>query len=79
MHNVAVLYDIFFAFHAHLSGFLNGCFGTICYIIVIFDHFGTDEAFLEIGMDHTGTLRRFPAFFKRPGTYFLYAGSQVSL
>ena len=48
-------------------------------IVVVFDYFGTDETFLEVGMDHTGTLRGFPAFQERPGTAFVGTGGQEGL
>ena len=78
MHDIAVLNDIFFSLDTHLSGFFYSRFRTVGNIILIFDDFGADKAFFEVGMDHTGTLRSFPTFLVSPGTHFLYAGSEVS-
>ena len=58
--------------------FFYSRFRTVGNIILIFDDFGADKAFFEVGMDHTGTLRSFPTFLVSPGTHFLYAGSEVS-
>ena len=60
MHDIAVLNDIFFSLDTHLSGFFYSRFRTVGNIILIFDDFGADKAFFEVGMDHTGTLRGYP-------------------
>ena len=79
VHDISILYDIFLAFHAHLAGFFHGGFRAVVDIVVVFDYFGTDESLLEVGMDHTGTLRGFPAFQERPGTAFVGTGGQEGL
>lgn len=84
MHDIAVLNDIFFSLDTHLSGFFYSRFRTVGNIILIFDDFGADKAFFEVGMDHTGTLRGFPSFMESPGTTIrrdrrsgMFAGSGV--
>ena len=79
MHDITILDDIFFSFDTHLSCFFYCRFRTIGDIILIFDDFGTDKAFFEVGMDHTGALRGLPAFMERPGAAFIGTGCQECL
>ena len=79
MHDIAVLNDIFFSLDTHLSGFFYSRFRTVRNIILIFDDFGADKAFFEVGMDHTGALRGFPSFMESPGTTFVGTGGQECL
>ena len=58
MHYIAVLDDIFLSFDRHFAGFADSRLASERNIIFIFDHFGTDKAFLKIRVDDTGTLGR---------------------
>ncbi len=58
MHDVAVLGNIFFPFHAQFPGFFHALFPAVGHIVVILDYFGADKAFFEVGVDYTGALDR---------------------
>ena len=60
-------------------GFFYSSFATILQKVFVLDNFSANESLLKVCMDNAGALRSFPAFFIRPGTYFLYTGSEVSL
>ena len=77
VHDVSVFYHVFLAFYVQFTGFAYSGFGTVLDEIIVFDDFGADESFFEIGVNNTGTLRSFPAFVESPGTYFHLAGSEV--
>ncbi len=47
--------------------------------VVIGDDFGTDEAFLEVGVDDTSAFRCGSADLDGPGTHFLHASGEVGL
>lgn len=53
MHDVAVLGNIFFPFHAQFPGFFHALFPAVGHIVVILDYFGADKAFFEVGVDYT--------------------------
>ena len=59
MHYIAVLHDVFFAFHGHFTGLAHGCFSAERNIVVVFYDFGADESFFKIGMDDSCTFRSF--------------------
>ena len=63
MHDVAVLHHIVLAFDAHLTSLANGSFGAILDVVVVLDDLGTNETFLEVGVDDTSTLRSLPVRF----------------
>src|SRR5271170_3739566 len=71
MHDVAVLHDVFRAFEPHLAGILGALLTAAGDEIVIGDRLSADEAFLEIGVDGAGALRRLAALGYRPGSGFL--------
>lgn len=79
MHDISILYYVFFSFNTQFSGFFDSSLRAILKEVFVFDNFGTDKTFLKVGMDHSGTLWSFPSFFVGPGTYFLYTGSEISL
>ena len=56
MHYIAIPDDVLLALQPHLARLLRTLFAPAGYEVVITDDFGTDEAFLEIGMDHGGGL-----------------------
>ena len=47
------------------------------YVIGVGDDFGSDEAFLEIGMNDAGCFRRCCSYRYGPGTDFLGACSKI--
>src|SRR5579872_6578116 len=67
MKHVAVGDDIILAFETKFPGFAGARFAAAGDIIRIGDCLGANEAFLEIGVDDAGGLRRFSAFFDSPG------------
>ena len=79
MHDVAVLDDVFLAFHAHLAGGTNGGFRLILDEVVILDDLGADETFLEVAVDHTGGLRRLVSLADGPGAALVRTGGEESL
>ncbi len=79
MHHVAIFDDVILAFQTPLAGFLGAALTLVLDEIVIGHDFGTDEAFLEVGVDHPGRLWGGGAYAHGPGTYFLHAGREVGL
>lgn len=59
VHYVAVLHHVFLPFHSEASGFTHGGLAAEVYVVVVFDYFGADEPFLEVGVDDSGALRGF--------------------
>ena len=77
MHDIAVLNDIFFSLDTHLSGFFYSRFRTVGNIILIFDDFGADKAFFEVGMDHIRHIAGLSILsWKVQGTTFVGTGGQ---
>ena len=74
VHDVTVLYYVFFTFHAHFSSLFHGGFRTIFNVVFVLDYLGTDKSFLEIGVDDSCTLGGFPSFTIGPGFYFHFSG-----
>src|SRR5690349_11277201 len=58
VHDIALADDVLLALKAQLAGLLRAGLALAGEIVVIADHLGTDEAALEIGMDHAGSLGR---------------------
>ena len=79
MHYVAVLDYVVFAFDRHFAGFLDGGLAAEIDVVVVFDDFGADEAFLEVGVDDAGSLRCLGAAEEGPGAYFVGTGGEVGL
>ena len=79
MHDVAVAHGVFFSFHVHLAGFFHCGLRTECHVVVVFDHFGADESFFEVGVDYSRCLRGFGAAHESPGAYFVGACSEICL
>ena len=63
MHDISILYYVFFSFNTQFSGFFDSSLRAILKEVFVFDNFGTDKTFLKVGMDHSGTLWSFPSFF----------------
>src|SRR5438128_300145 len=76
MHDVAVLDDVLRAFEPHLARILGALLAVARDEILIGDGLGADEAFLEIGVDDAGRLRRLAAPRNRPGLRFLRADGE---
>ena len=79
MHHVAILDDVFLAFQAPLAGFLGTLLAVVVDVIIVAGDFGTNETFLEIRMNHAGSLGRGGANPNSPGAHFLNAGGEVGL
>ena len=71
MHDVSVLHDIVFSFGGQFTGSAAGSFASKLDEIGVFDHFGTNETTLKIGVNDSGTLRCFGSGFERPCAYFV--------
>src|SRR5690606_19356740 len=79
VHYIPVLDDVFLAFQAPLAGFLGAGFAVVLDEVIIGDHFGANEAFLEISMNHAGALGGGGADLDGPGADFLDPGGEVGL
>src|SRR3984885_12933868 len=79
VHDVTFLDDVFLPFQSPLPRFLGAHFALVGDEILVGDHFGADEALLEVGMDHSRRLGRSRTFAHRPGPHFLLAGGEVGL
>ena len=79
IHHISILHHIIFPFYRHFAGFFAFRFGTVCNEIIVFDHFGPDKPFFEIGMDNTGRLRCFHTFTESPCPHFFRASSKIGL
>src|SRR5690606_21364288 len=79
MHDIAILHNIFFAFHAHFPSFFHFRLGTVLDKIVIFYYLGTDKSFFKIGMNNARSLRCRPTLTNSPGTNFFYSGREIGL
>src|SRR5690606_19224610 len=62
VHDIALLDDVLLAFQAQPAGFLRASLAFVLDEVVVGDHFGADEAALEIGVDDTRRLRRGGAY-----------------
>ena len=78
MQDVAVGDDVVLALEAELARFASPRLAAIGDVVVVGDGLGADEAFLEIGVDDAGRLRRFRPFLDRPGPRFLRADGKES-
>ena len=77
MHDISVLYYVFFSFYTQLACLFHGSFRTVLDEIVVFDDFCTDKSFFKVRMDHSGALGSFPALFVCLTPYFLYTGREI--
>ena len=66
MHYVAVFHDVFLTFGGELSGSSYRALASQGHEVVIFDDLRPDEPPLEIGMDHSGSLRGLVSLVDRP-------------
>ena len=70
VHHVAVAHDVVLALDGNLAGLAALCLAAVAYEIVPPDDLGTDEPFLEIGVDLTGRARRGGSPGDRPSVNF---------
>ena len=75
--HIAVLHHIFLAFQPKLARVARTRFAAERDVIVISDGLGTDEALLEIGMDHARSARSLGALGDGPGARFLRPHREV--
>src|SRR3954469_14906384 len=79
MHDVAVADHILLAFDAHLPRFLRTLLAFAPDVVLVGDDFRADEAALEIGVNHAGSLRRRRALADRPRAHLLRPRGEVRL
>ena len=79
VHDVTILDNIVLAFNTKFSSFTDSCFRTIFNVIVVLNNLCTDESFLKVSVDNTGTLWGFPSLMEGPSLYFHFTGSDESL
>ena len=77
VHDVTILDYVFLAFDSEFSG------GAACGFrfegdeVFVFDDLGADEAFFEVGVDHSGGLRGLVALVDGPCAAFVSSGGEV--
>src|SRR5690349_20760416 len=71
VHHVAIAHDVVLAFEPQLAGFFRALLAVELDVIFVRYHFGADETFIEIGVDHARRLRRRFALVHRPRAHFL--------
>ena len=79
MQDIAFLDLVFLAFQAQPARLAGTGFAAVADEVVVTDGLGTDEALLEIGVDHGGGLRGGRTALHGPGADFLHAGREVGL
>src|SRR5699024_12461739 len=79
LHDVADLHQVVLTFQSNFSSRLCFSHGPGLNKVIKGYNFGTDEASLEVCMNHSGGLRGSIAFVDCPGTCFSWSGSQISL
>src|SRR6478735_12484587 len=79
LHHVTVGHHVVLALDAHPAGGLGRGHRLGRHQIGVRDHFGLDEAPLEVGVDHPGGLWRGRALLDGPGPGFLGTCGQVRL
>ena len=75
-YHIAVLHDVFFAFHADEAFFSGGGLGFVFKKVFPVDDFGFDEAPLEVGVDLAGSLGSFGSPGDGPGAGFFLTGGE---
>ena len=78
-HDVAVLDDVFFAFHSVESALSCDSDGAALDEVLVGDGFGFDEASFEVGVDDSGGLGRGVSLSDCPGADFFFAGGEEGL
>jgi hypothetical protein len=58
VHDIALAHDVFLALQTQLADFAGAALAAIGDVVVVGDDLGTDEAAFEVGMNHSGGLRR---------------------
>ena len=79
MANISILHHITLPFHSQLPRRADFLFALVLLEVREGVHLGSDEAFFEVGVDHSGGLWRGGADRDRPGSDFLFAGREVTL
>src|SRR5689334_23370800 len=73
VHDVAVADHVVPAFEAHAASLLRALLAAMRHVVGIADHFRTNEAAFEVGVDDAGGLRRRRAMRDRPCAHLLRA------
>src|SRR5947208_2603880 len=76
--HIAILHDIFLAFHAIEALFASGSNRTALHQMFVSHSLRFDESAFEIAVNHSSRLGRGVAGMNRPGANFLLAGSEKS-
>src|SRR5947209_7775022 len=79
MNHVAVAHHVLLALEAELARLLGALLPTVRDEVVVRGDLGTDEAALEVGVNHAGGLRRGGATRNRPRAHFLRTGGEIGL
>ena len=79
MHDVAILYDVVFAFDGYLAGLAALGLGSESDVVVILDDLGTDEAALKVRVDNACCLRCFHTLAECPRAALFGSGGEESL
>ena len=77
--HISILHDILLAFRSHIALLARILPSTISDECVECNCVRLDEAALEVGVDHSGGLRRGIAAMNGPRAHFLLAGSEIRL
>ena len=77
LNDISVFDFVFLALDTVFAGVAGGGFGAEGGEVVVVDHFGSDEAALEVGVDDAGGSGGFVAGADGPGACFLLAGGEI--
>src|SRR5580658_4714947 len=77
VHDIGFLYQVLLALEPQPAGFARPGLPVVADVVVKGDDLGTNEAALEIGMDHPGGLRGGTAPAHRPGANLLRPGGEI--
>jgi hypothetical protein len=78
-HDIAILDDIIFPFHAYFANLASFAPTAEIYEIFPVSNIGLDEFFFKIGMDDPCSLRRSPSFMDGPGMDFHFPSRKIIL
>src|SRR5258708_13430239 len=77
--HVAIAHHVLLALEAQFACLLGALLAAVRDEVVVGGDLGADEAALEIGVDHPGSLRRGRAGADRPGANLLGTGGEIRL
>ncbi len=71
--------NILLAFDSHFAGLAYGRLAAEGDVVVVFDYFGTDEAFFKVGVYDTCAARSLGTAAESPCAHFVGAGCEECL